>query len=108
MNKFLRKCNLRNLSANRDAGEYTPADIRFTQKENAIFAILPGWPGENREVQLQSFARDSLPQPLSISKVTMLGSEENIKWDLNEQQLVIHTPSTAPDEKAIVFKVVTN
>lgn len=90
-----------------DAGEYTPEDIRYTQKENAIYAIVMGWPGANQQVQLRSFARDSLNQPLSISEVTMLGSEENIEWNLTEQQLAVHTPSNAPDDKTVVFKIVT-
>lgn len=91
-----------------DAGEYTPKDIRFTQKENTVYAIVMGWPGSNHELQLQSFARGSLNQSLSISEVTMLGSEENIKWNLTEQHLAVHTPSNAPDDKAVVFKIVSN
>lgn len=91
-----------------DAGGYTPEDIRYTRKGNAIYAIVLGWPGTNQEVQLQSFARDSLNRSLSISGISMLGSDEEINWDLTKSRLVVQTPSAAPDPKAVVFKIVTD
>ncbi len=88
-----------------DAGEYTPSDIRYTQKGDAVYAIVMGWTGAGREVQLASFGTRQFDQ--QISEVTMLGSSEKIEWNLEDQQLTIQTPSTAPDPKAVVFKIVT-
>lgn len=90
-----------------DAGGYTPNDIRYTQKGDTIYAITLGWPGANREIQLHSFAKDSLDQPVTIENITMFGSDETIEWEMMEQQLTIQTPSQAADEKAIVFKITT-
>lgn len=90
-----------------DAGAYTHNDVRYTKKGNSIYAVVLGWPGANSEMQLQSFAKDSLEQPLTIENVTMLGSDEPIEWEQRDQHLAVRTPSQAADEKAIVFKIAT-
>lgn len=90
-----------------DAGAYTSEDIRYTQKGDVIYAIALGWPGANEQVQLQSFAQDSLEQSLSISGISMLGNDESLNWEHTNSQLVIDTPSAAPDSKAVVFKINT-
>lgn len=40
-----------------------------------------------------------------ISKIEMLGSNENIKWTQSAESLNIEKPVTIPDEIAILFKV---
>ncbi len=91
-----------------DAGEYTWKDIRYTQKENTVYAILLGWPDAEKEVQLYSFSRDSLDSSLQVTEVSMLGSDQNIEWKLSDQHLTVKTPPAVPDRKAVVFKIVTN
>lgn len=86
-----------------DAGEYTWQDIRYTQKENAVYAILLGWPGANKEVHLKSIAGNSL----NVSEVTILGSNEQLTWQFEDKRLKIETPSRVPDQKAVVFKITT-
>lgn len=90
-----------------DAGEYTWEDIRYTQKESSIYAIMLGWPGAGQQIELKSFANDSLQQQLSVSNVAVLSSDEDIKWNLTDDQLIVQTPSSIPDPKAVVFKVTT-
>lgn len=90
-----------------DAGGYTPEDIRYTKKGNAVYAIMLGSPGAGQQIELKSFASDSLHQSLSVSNVAVLGSDEDIKWNLTDDQLIVETPSSIPDPKAVVFKVTT-
>jgi alpha-L-fucosidase len=40
-----------------------------------------------------------------ISKIEMLGSNENIKWNQSAESLNIKKPVTIPNEIAIVFKI---
>lgn len=91
-----------------DAGKYTSEDIRYTQKGNTVYAVSLGWPGANEKVHLKSFAKKNFNQPRAIKEVKLLGSDEIIDWELTDQQLIVETPSSAPDPKAVVFKIITN
>jgi alpha-L-fucosidase len=84
---------------------YSSDDVRYTKKDDHIYATLLGWPGGGQEILLSAFATDQLPEPLNIKEVSLLGSEEGLEWQLTDDGLTIHTPSTAPDEMAVVFKV---
>ena len=89
----------------RDAGGYTPQDIRYTQKGDVIYAILLGWPGGGARVTLQSFAKGNLDSDLTIAHVTMLGSERAIRWEQGEVGLTFATPDEHIDDLAVVFKI---
>lgn len=89
----------------RDAGGYTPEDIRYTQKGNVIYAILLGWPGSGASVTLQSFAKENLNADLTVANVTMLGSEGEIRWEQSEGGLTFTTPNENIDDLAVVFKI---
>jgi hypothetical protein len=72
-----------------------------------IYAILLGWPGGGREIHLGAFAVDSLPAPLEIPSVSLLGSGAEIDWNLAAEGLTLITPAEAPDQMALVFKIET-
>jgi alpha-L-fucosidase len=84
---------------------YSSDDVRYTRKDKHLYATLLGWPGAGREIQLRAFAAGSLPGPLRVKEVTMLGSESPLHWHQADSGLTIRTPSTAPDEMAVVFKI---
>ncbi len=84
---------------------YSSKDIRYTRKEDCIYATVLGWPGAEKEIQLTAFASDSLPEPLNVKEVTLLGSETGLEWQQTGGGLKILTPSQAPDEMAVVFKI---
>ena len=84
---------------------YSAADVRYTKKDDHIYATLLGWPGAGKEIRLMAFAEDQLPEPLGIREVSMLGSDVKLEWQLKDDGLAIHTPSEAPDEMAVVFKI---
>lgn len=84
---------------------YSAADVRYTKKDADIYATLLGWPGAGEEIRLMAFAEDQLPEPLGVKEVSMLGADVELEWQLNDNGLTIHTPSMAPDEMAVVFKI---
>ena len=86
---------------------YSEKDVRYTTKDNIVYAAILGWPGDGTEINLSAFAADSLPEPISIDRVSLLGSDETLEWNLEEKGLNIITPDSAPDEMAVVFKVQT-
>ena len=85
--------------------KYSAQDVRYTTKDNVIYATLLGWPGNNREVVLESFSPKNWMNPKRIKNVSLLGTDEKLNYQLAENGLKITTPNISPDDMAIVFKV---
>jgi len=85
--------------------EYSWKDVRYTKKDRTVYATLLGWPGGGNELELKSFAADSVPEAVNIQKVVLMGSDEDLTWEQTHNGLSIITPGTAPDEMAVVFKI---
>ena len=80
---------------------YTSEDIRFTSKDDVLYAICLGWPGD--EVAIKS-----IPERLyesEIKSIKMLGVDEVLPWKMTKEALRIKTPSTRACEHAYVFKI---
>ena len=80
---------------------YTSEDIRFTVKDDVLYAICLGWPGD--EVAIKS-----IPERLydsEIKSIKMLGTDEVLPWKMTKEALRIKTPSTRACEHAYVFKI---
>ena len=84
---------------------YSSDDVRYTKKDNHIYATILGRPGAGEQILLTAFASDQLPEPLSVKEVTMLGSGAELDWQQADNGLTIKTPSGSPDEMAIVLKI---
>lgn len=81
--------------------QYTAKDIRFTTKNDALFAICLGWPQEDVLIEeLRTL------YPAEIYSVRMLGVDHDLKWSLNEEGLRIIPPVEKPSEHAFVFKII--
>jgi len=87
--------------------KYSSRDVRYTTRGDVIYAILLGWPGGGEEIRFAAFAADSLPSPLEIPSVSMLGSQAALDWNLAAEGLTLITPEEAPDQMAVVFKIET-
>ncbi|MHC4132709.1 MAG: alpha-L-fucosidase [Planctomycetota bacterium] len=85
--------------------EYTSEDILFTSKGNAVYAICLAWPKD--KAVIKSLGTNELPN-IKISGVSMLGSDEDLKWELSKDGLTIFPPKEKPCEYAFVFKVNLN
>jgi alpha-L-fucosidase len=88
----------------RESDPLTVADVRFTTKGNALYAICPGWP--EAEATIKSLASGSFVHRDTISQVSMLGSQEPLPWSQDESGLRIKTPSEKPCQHAYAFKIV--
>jgi len=106
---------------------FTAQDIRFTTRGNNIYAICLGRPGE--DVTIRTFRGSQYPYttalPVSstfdasregrpflyhedIASINMLGSDQQLKWKLDEDGLTIEAPRKMPCEHACAFKIVLN
>jgi alpha-L-fucosidase len=81
---------------------FTGQDVRFTVKDNQLFAICLGWPGES--ITIESL---KLLWKAEIRSVQMLGVDQELEWSFDEQKgLTIKTPATKPCKHAFVFRIV--
>jgi alpha-L-fucosidase len=81
---------------------YTGQDIRFTSRDDTLYATCLGWPGDAAVIE-------TLPQKLytsEIASVTMLGVPGELPWTVTPGGLVITTPDRKPCAHACVFKIV--
>jgi len=82
---------------------FTAHDIRFTSKDNAIYATCLGRPGD--AVTLRTFREKRYLYPEDIASITMLGSDHELKWRFDSDGLTFDVPSKMPSHHACVFKI---
>lgn len=80
---------------------YTAQDIRFTVKDDTLYAICLGWPGG--EITIRSLSEKLYNS--EIKSVKMLGVDEVLPWKMTKEGLTIKTPTRKPCEHAYVFKI---
>jgi len=80
--------------------QYTAQDIRYTVKDDNLYAICLGWPGQ--EVTLGEVKQ---LYPAEIARVQMLGSDQPLAWRMSDAGLVVSTPEERPGEDAFVFRI---
>ena len=80
---------------------YTGGDIRFTAKDDVLYAICLGWPGD--ELLIRSFR---YLYPEEIRSVHLLGTGAPVTWSLGPDGLNLHPPAERPCDHACVFKIV--
>ncbi len=81
--------------------QYTAKDIRFTVKDDTLYAICLGWPRDEITIK-------SIPEKLyssEIKSVKMLGVDEVLPWKMTKEGLKIKTPTRKPCDHAYVFKI---
>ena len=80
---------------------YTARDVRFTTKDDALYAICLGWPREQVTIaSLRSLYADE------ITTVRMLGVDRDLRWSLNRDGLAVVPPTEKLSDHACVFKIV--
>ncbi len=90
--------------------EYSAQDIRFTVKENSLYAICLDWPKE--KLLIKSVTTNDFPDedfvgiyPDEIRSVELLGFEEKLNWEVTDEGLEISVPEEVPLEHAFAFKI---
>jgi alpha-L-fucosidase len=83
---------------------FTAEDVRFTTKGETIFAFIMGSP--TNAVTIKSLGTNAKLLEKPIADVTLLGSNEKLKWSQTADALVIEVPEYKTSDIAIAFKVV--
>lgn len=84
---------------------YTPEDIRYTRKDNMVYAIQLGWPGAGKQTLLSGFATNKDNDSVKVAAVELVGSDSDIQWKQGDGGVTVTSPSTAPNEMAVVYKI---
>jgi hypothetical protein len=83
---------------------FTAEDVRFTMKGDTLYGIVMGAP--DTAVSIKSLGENAKLSERPISEITLLGSDEKLKWSQTADALVIETPQNQPSDVAIVFKII--
>jgi alpha-L-fucosidase len=87
----------------REQTAYTARDIRYTQRDGAVYAICLGWPGES--VNFQALGTGSLLSGENIESIKILGTDEPLTWSQSESGLFVTTPTEQAGDHAYTFKI---
>ncbi len=82
--------------------EYVANDIRYTANEDALYAISLAW--TEGEITLGALAKAN-GDNMNVSNVSLLGSDEEIKWEQTKDGLKIQFPAKQPTDYAHAFKI---
>ena len=86
---------------------FTPEDIRFTVKDDILYATLLGWPGAGVLVKSLAFKGTFIGlYPSEIVGVTMLGDGKPLRWEMKGDGLFVEMPEKPPCEHAYVLKII--
>ncbi len=82
---------------------YTADDIRFTTKNNSVYATTLAQP--EKEVRIASMGTKSVYLDHPVKAVKLLGSSQNLKWTQDADALVIQLPEKLPSLYGSSFKI---
>ncbi|WP_239985853.1 MULTISPECIES: alpha-L-fucosidase [Arenibacter] len=80
--------------------DFTGQDIRFTQKEGKVYAIMMAWP-EGDNVVIKSINSNDE----KIKEIRMLGSKEKIVWRQDKNGLTVTMPKNRPGDFAYTLEL---
>jgi alpha-L-fucosidase len=83
---------------------FTAQDIRFTAKDNVVYATILDWPSTG-SVMIESLAEGSAHWPGKISAVELIGSEEAVTYQRSKEGLKVDLPKKKPCDFAYVLKL---
>lgn len=81
---------------------YTAQDIRFTTREEALYAISLAW--TDGKITIRNLAKGNANIP-EIKSVSMLGCNETLQWEQTLKGLEVQFPQNAPTDYAHVLKI---
>ncbi|QZE15226.1 alpha-L-fucosidase [Halosquirtibacter laminarini] len=83
---------------------FTKKDIRYTKKENTLYAFIMDWPGNNKVVKFPHLTKANL-RIKPIKSIQMLGCDQNIHWSQEGDALMVTMPSAKPCDNAFCVKI---
>jgi alpha-L-fucosidase len=94
--QFMGEYNI-NTMVDRPAAGFARIDAFFTAKGNAVYAILPRWPGERAKL-------NGIPARAD-ARVTMVDGGQQLKWTRSGDQMTIEMPARGENRDAYVLKI---
>jgi alpha-L-fucosidase len=88
---------------NEGKNKYTAEDIRFTEKNGTLYAIVMEWP-ENGKIVIKSLAAGSPNYEKEIKKVQLLGSGK-ASFSRDNSGLIVTLPELKPNNMPLVLKI---
>lgn len=82
---------------------FTSEDVRFTTKDGVVYAIVMG--AVTGPVSIESLGFEAKLLEGEIAGVSLLGSDEPLRWEQTDGALVIEAPAAVPSEIAAVFRI---
>jgi len=83
--------------------DLTAEDVRFTTKNNALFAFVMGWP--EKEAVVPALGLASPQQPGKIRGVGLLGYKAKLNWKQDETSLRVEMPAEKISDLGITLKI---
>ncbi len=80
---------------------FNEKDIRYNQKEDILYATVMGFPLE--DISMKALGKNSCSN--KIKNIEVLGSNEEIAWEQNDDALVIKQLKVVPNDIAVVLKI---
>ena len=69
-----------------------------------LYVTLLGVPEE--DITVKALGSKTAQNSRKIKSITLLGSDKEVKWIQNKDNLAIACPTDIPSEEAVVYKVV--
>lgn len=96
--------------------EYTPSDLRFVTRDNALYVFALGWPQD--QLLIKSLIKPPITNTKAktreefqfidetdIKSVHLLGYENELQWNLTKKGLKIEIPSNKPCDHVYAFRI---
>jgi alpha-L-fucosidase len=83
---------------------FTKKDIRFTTKDENLYAFVLDWPGNGKSVTIMNITEMNT-RVKAVKNVSLLGFNGEIKWEQHPDGLIITMPDENPGEYAYTFKI---
>ncbi len=87
----------------KDQKPYTSKDIRFTTKNDTLYAITLALPAPKETINVSALSSKS--NNGTIDNVQLIGSDEKLNWSQKKDALVISAPANYPSEDAAAFRI---
>ncbi len=81
----------------------TEEDIRFTQKDGVLYALLLDVP--SKEIQIRAMGKNAALLDKKIKNIEVLGSNEKVSWEVTDAALKISKPKEKTSDHCVVFKL---
>jgi len=83
--------------------KFTSQDIRFTTKDDTLYAIALDWP-EDGVLTVTSLAEGT---DVNIKSIDLVGHEDALQWQQTAEGLIVTLPSKQPCNFAYTLRIVT-